>query len=169
MSETQPGSRPSTPEEPIATYREERFDGKRFFELFADRVRIRGKVQLQSDFDTVIPLSTLHPTPSRIRIRNKGFWHGIWMLLGAIMLDTFLITPLRVPPENFAIMLVGAFGFAGFVTALLAARKIEFIFFNSTAGIPILDFARKGPDAAKLDAFAELVSRHISSATSPGT
>jgi hypothetical protein len=151
-------------DQPIATYREQRFDGKRVFELFPDRVRVRGSVQLQSEFDTTIPLNTLIPTPNLIRFRNKGFVHGVWMFLGAIILDTFLITSLHVPAENSVIMLIGGIGFAGLVVMLIAARKVEFISFNSTAGIAVLDFARSGPDAANLDSFVGLVSKHISDA-----
>ncbi len=151
-------------DQPIAIYREHRFDGKRLFELFPDRVRIHGHVQLHSEFDTTIPLNTLIPIPNVIRIRNKSFVHGIWMFLGAFVLDTFLIASLHVPPENFAILLIGGLGFAGLVTMLVAARRVEFVSFNGTGGLPVLDFARSGPDAANFDTFVRLVTEHISNA-----
>jgi hypothetical protein len=151
-------------DQPIATYREQRFDGKRLFELFPDRVRVRGSVQLQSEFDTTVPLHTLNPTPNFIRIRNKSFAQGSWLFIGAIGLDTLLVTSLNVPPENPVITLIGILGFVGFAFMLIAARKVEFISFNSTAGVAVLDFARSGPDAANLDSFVQLVSKHISDA-----
>ena len=153
--------------EPIATYREQRFDGKRVFELFADRVRICGSAQLSSEFETSIPLATLNPTPMRIRIRNKAFWSGLWMLLGTVVLDTVLVSSFHVPPESFSVGLIGCIGMGGFVLMLATARKVEFISFTSTAGVHVLDLARSGPDARNLDSFVELVSTNISNAT-PG-
>ena len=53
----------------------------------ADRIRIRGSVQLNSEFDTSIPLATLTPTPNRLRVRNKNFWHGLWMFIGVLLVN----------------------------------------------------------------------------------
>ncbi len=150
--------------EPIATYREQRFDGKRLFELFPDRVRIRGSVQLVSEFETSIPLSTLVSNPTHLRLRNKSFWHGLWILLIAFVLEVLLVTSFHVSPESFSLVLIGCIGMSGLVLMLATARKIEFVVFANTTGVPILDFARSGPDKGKLDSFVHLVTNHISKA-----
>ena len=50
-------------EEPIATYREVRFELRRQFEVFPDRVRIVGKGLSVGRFDGVVPLSILQSRP----------------------------------------------------------------------------------------------------------
>src|SRR4051812_34818310 len=114
------------PIEPIATYREQRFDGKRVFELFPDRVRIRGSVQLKSEFDTSVALNALVPTANYLTIRNMSFWHGCWILLGAVLVDTVLLTSLHVEPENSIITLFGCLGMAGVVVMLISLCKVKF-------------------------------------------
>ena len=151
--------------EPIATYRETRFDGKRVFELFPDRVRICGSIQLSSEFETSIPLTALNPNPMHVRIRNKAFWSGLWMLLVAVVLDTVLVSSFHIPPESFSVGLIGCIGMGGLVLMLATARKVEFITFVNIAGVHVLDFARSGPDVRNLDSFVQLVSTNISNAT----
>ena len=150
--------------EPIATYRETCFDGKRVFELFPDRVRIRGSVQLTSEFEISIPLAVLNPNPMRIRMRNKAFWSGLWMLLVAVVLDTVLVSSFHIPAESFSVGLIGGIGMGGGLLMLATARKVEFITFANIAGVHVLDFARSGPDAANLDSFVQLVRTTISNA-----
>lgn len=155
------------PEEVIAVYREQRFDGKRVFELFHDRVRIRGSRQFSSEFETFVSLAALDPTPMRIRIRHKSFWSGLLILLVAFILDCILVSGFHFPPESSSVGLVGCIGMAGVALMLATARKVEFISFSNIAGRPVLDFARSGPDAADLDSFVQLVSKNINNATAP--
>lgn len=63
--------------EPIATYSESRFDGKRSFELFADKVIVRGKENLQSNYVSEVALSTLTPNLDRMRHRSDWFMTGL--------------------------------------------------------------------------------------------
>jgi hypothetical protein len=151
---------------PIATYRERRFDGKRTFELFADRVQIRGSTQLSSDFEISVPLKTLNPTPMRLRLRNKSFWAGTWMLLGSVIGSTVLFNALHVSYASPAFVLVAVVGAGGCALMLATARKVEFASFQSTAGVHVLDVARSGPDAGQLDAFVQLVVSGIQTASS---
>jgi hypothetical protein len=151
--------------EPIATYRETRFEGKRVFELFPDRVRVRGSVQLSSDFDVSIPLTALNPNPMRIRTRNKAFWSGLWMLLLAVVLDTVLVSSFHIPSESFSVGLIGCIGMGGFVLMLATARKVEFVSFANVTGVQVLGFARSGPDARDFDSFVERIRINISNAT----
>lgn len=159
---------PVTDAEPIAIYREQRFDGKRVFELFPDRVCIRGSAQFTSEFETSISLATLNPNPTRIRIRNKAFWGGLWLLLAASLLDTILVSAFHIPRASESVVLIAVIGMTGLALMLATARKVEFISFTSTAGVHVLDFARSGPDARNLDSFVKLVITNISNATRNG-
>ena len=103
---------PVNEDQPIATYREQRFEGKRLFELFPDRVRVRGSVQLQSEFDTTVPLHILNRTPNFIRIRSKSFAQGSWLFIGAIVLahfssPRFMYRP-RIPSSRWSAFLVSS-------------------------------------------------------------
>lgn len=150
---------------PIATYRERRFDGKRTFELFADRVQIRGSTQLSSDFEISVPLKTLNPVPMRLRLRNKAFWAGAWMLIGSVIGSTVLYSALHVSYASPAFLLVAVVGAGGCALMLATARKVEFASFQSTAGVHVLDIARAGPDAVHLDTFVQLVTASIQTAS----
>lgn len=147
--------------QPVATYRERRFDGRRTFELFADRVRIAGSTQFSSEFDFAVQLSGLNPEPMRIRFRNKAFWAGTWMLLGSIIGCTVLLSAMQASYASAAFVLVAVVGASGFALMLATARKVEFVGFQNSAGLRVLDIARSGPDAGQLDAFIELVVTHI--------
>ncbi len=147
--------------QPVATYRERRFDGKRTFELFDDRVRIVGSTQLSSEFDFAVQLSSLNPEPMRMRFRNKGFWAGTWMLLGSIIGCTVLLSGMQASYASAAFVLVAVIGASGFALMLATARKVEFVGFQNSAGLRVLDIARSGPDAGRLDSFIELVVTHI--------
>jgi hypothetical protein len=154
------------PDAPIATHREQRFDGKRVFELFPERINIRGSAIFSSDFETSIPLNILNPNPAHIRFRNKSFWSGLWMLLAASVIYTILVSAFHVPRVSESTGLMAVFGMSGLALMLATARKVEFITFSTTAGVPILDFARSGPDAHNLDSFIELLRTNITNANS---
>ena len=154
------------PDAPIATHRDQRFDGKRVFELFPDRINIRGSAMFSSEFETSIPLNTLNPNPAHIRFRNKSFWSGLWVLLTASILDTILVSAFHVPRVSESTVLIGVIGMSGLALMLATARKVEFITFATTAGVHVLDFARSGPDAHNLDSFIELLRTNISNANS---
>ena len=84
--------------EPIATYEEQRFDGKRRFELFEDRVVVSGKTTFTSEFESVVPLTTLRPEFTRMRLRNLYFYMGIFLTAGAWLLVAVVpfVAPCRV-------------------------------------------------------------------------
>ena len=151
--------------QPIAVYREQRFDGKRTFELFDDHVEITGSAQLSSDFQVSIPLKALVPKPMRLNIRHKGFWAGGWMLLGSVLGCTVLSSAMNVSYASPAFVLTLGVGISGFALMLATMRKIEFVGFQNDAGLRAIDMARSGPDAGKLDAFVDLMVTSIRAAS----
>jgi hypothetical protein len=68
---------------PIATYNETRFDGKRTFQLFEDKIVVTGKATLGGDFEIAIPLASLTPSVARSRSRHRLFFGGIWIVIGS--------------------------------------------------------------------------------------
>lgn len=149
----------------IAVYRERRFDGKRTFELFNDRVDVSGSAQLSSDFQISIPLKTLIPTPTKLNIRHKAFWAGLWAVIGSALGCTVLGNAMNVSYASPAFILTLVLGLSGFALMLATMRKIEFIGFQSAAALRAIDIARSGPDAGKLDSFIKRMADRIAAAS----
>ena len=71
--------------EPLVTYSEQRFDGKRTFQLFPDRVVIRGSEMLASDYEQTVRLSSLKPEFDRTWYRSPSFISGIKLAVGSFI------------------------------------------------------------------------------------
>ena len=67
-------------EEPAATYREARFELRRRFDLYPDRIRVAGRGLYFGRFDAAIPLSVLRPEPDRQWVRGQMFRYGVTAL-----------------------------------------------------------------------------------------
>ncbi len=67
----------------LASYDERRFEGRRLFELHADRLVVKGKQSLGPDFEQIILLSSLQPVVGTVRARARGFGSGILMVIAA--------------------------------------------------------------------------------------
>ena len=148
----------------LDTYKEQRFDGNRTFELFEDKVVVRGKTQLQSEFEHIIMLESLVPDFSKIRMRDHGFKAGIWMMAGAWIIASLNDTIAKMEFRTVALLWV--FGFIGLLLSLCTIRKIEWVAFRSASGIPTLDIARAGKEKDKFDAFVEAIVKQIKLAKS---
>ena len=147
--------------EPIATYFEQRFDGKRMFTLFPDAIDVRGSVALTSEFELRIPLSSLDPNYTKLRCRNRGFNGGMWMLSASIFACTVLVSGFQLPWISASTGLATCMGMAGLLLSLATCRKVEFVQFRSQAGVTALDLARSGPQRDQLDGFVETLVRQI--------
>ncbi|HWG11111.1 MAG TPA: hypothetical protein VN693_06395 [Rhodanobacteraceae bacterium] len=105
----------------LATYSEQRLEGSRTFELFQDRVVIKGKQYLGSEFESTVMLEILQPTVNSVRRRSKGFPQGIAMMFAAcVLLQSGLVAP-----SSYFGGLVIVLGIAGFLLAVFTLRKIE--------------------------------------------
>jgi hypothetical protein len=155
-------------EDPIATYDEARFDLRRHFELFPDRVRVTGRGQPWGQFDSTIPLATLQPHVNRLWVRGKLFRYGQIALacaLGAAVGLVFnygteiLATPL-------AMVVIGSIAAVGLVLLLPNIRAVEFARFHTDAGLCGLDVGRVGPSAEEFDQFVSSLTQLIAGARS---
>jgi hypothetical protein len=151
--------------DPIATYSEVRFDGKRTFMLFPDRIYIRGKWTLKSDFEIDFPLVSLDTNYYRMNIRNGAFMAGIWMAVVSFVTCTILVSGFKMTFADNAPFLVAAIGFSGLVLSAATYRKIEFLCFRSRGGGKVFDIARSGKQAEQLDLFIDALTKQIKLAT----
>jgi hypothetical protein len=147
--------------EPIATYLETRFDGSRTFILLPDKIVVRGKQTLLSEFDTTISLSTLNPDPGTLRIRSGNAVMGGWMALVGFIGCSILVSGLHMTFAQSPPFLVGGFGFCGLLLMANTWSKVEFVRFKNDVGVVVLDVARAGKQAAQLDSFIDLLSKQI--------
>ena len=147
--------------EPIATYSEVRFDGSRTFTLLPDKIVVHGKQSLKSEFETAIPLTSLNPSPDRLRIRNSSFIGGLGLALISFVLFSILVSGFHISFASFAPVLLVGIGLGGIVLMLTTFRKVEFVRFKNDGGIVILDLARAGKSAAQLDSFIDALTKQI--------
>ena len=147
--------------DPIATYSEVRFDGKRTFMLFQDRIYIRGKWTLKSDFDIEFPLVWIDPNYYRMNIRNGAFMGGIWIAVVSFVICTILVSGFKMTFADNAPFLVAVLGFSGLILSAATYRKVQFLCFMGRGGGKIFDIARSGKQAEQLDSFIDALTKQI--------
>lgn len=143
--------------EPIARYREKRFDGRREFQLFEDRVLVTSKEYMGGESTVPVLLNTLVPVLSRYRARDAQFQVGlvtsvvVFGLLSSGTLDLF----------SHVGGLSACIGIGCALMSIVTARKIEWVSLNSEAGFLSLSIGKVGPDKASFDAFVECLLAQV--------
>jgi hypothetical protein len=141
----------------IDTYHEVRFDGCRNYELYADRVVVKGKQSLGQEFESVVMLSTLQPIVSKVRARSKGFGQGIAMaLVAGVLVQSGLVSPVSYW-GGFVIVL----GISGVLLTLATAKKVEWAYINTKAGVLALTIARSGKEKTKFESFVQSLIKQV--------
>jgi hypothetical protein len=147
---------------PIATYRERRFDGRRDFSLYTDRLEVSGKQTPGAEFTSTFNLGSLDPHLNRIRKRDPGFVGGIWMVLISFgLLQSHTVSF----PSNWS-GLTAVMGVAGLLLSIATLRRIHWATFRSVAGVELVSIARSGPDASSFEEFLERMANQIRAASS---
>ncbi len=151
--------------EELARYYEVRPNGRRKFELLADRVIVKAKSARVDSVITVM-LADLRPEPNVLRIRPKEFGLGLLFLFAAVGLGFYaFLGKGAVPPADdrniFWLSMALAFLLVSLVIFSKTLRKIEYIQFVSHQGKPLLDVARAGPERASFDPFVETLIGQI--------
>ncbi len=148
--------------EPLMTYSEQRFDGKRTFQLFSDRVVIRGSQILASDFEQTVRLESLRPDFDRTWCRSPSFISGIKLAVGSFIAVSILHSGFGMSVGTY----LGGLAFVGVVTGLLLAfatrHKVEYAVFKTQAGVDTLSVARSGRQTADYDSFVQRLVQQIS-------
>lgn len=147
--------------EPIARYSERRFEGRRDFQLFGDRVLIIAKDYMGSESESSVMLDSMVPVLSRGRARSSAFSWAVMMVfipIGLLQSDTL---------DLFSYWggIAFSIGVAGVLVGIVTFRKIEWVSLNSTVGILSLAIVKSGPDVASFDAFVERLRAQVITAT----
>jgi hypothetical protein len=146
-----------TEEAALATYQEERFDGKRQFTLFPGRMDVSSHLYLGARAQSTVLLEALNPVPGRIWARPKGFWSVISMIvlppLGPIVFQTSLSSSAQ--GFLYLLPLIGA------MFALATWRRVEWALFSNSAGIVVLAIALSRKRLSSFQPFVDAVSAAI--------
>jgi len=129
--------------------------------LFSDKIVVRGKQTLQSDFEYSFPLETFDPTPDKLHFRSQIFTWATWMTLIGFVGCSILVNGLHMSFGTAPPGMVGCVGIAGFLLMVATYRKVEYFRFKNTGGIVILDIARAGKETALLEPFVEALKKQI--------
>ena len=142
-------------EAPLYIYREKRFEGKRVFELFPERIRVQVDRNFGTKSDITIRLSILNHVPNRVWVRSKAFQTGFWILFSAGILWGVFSGNFSHSLRTTKAFIVAAEAVTGLGLMLATVRRIEYVSFTSLAGVTVLDVARSGPDKAQFDVFTQ--------------
>lgn len=143
------------------TYSEQRFDGKRTFQLFPDRVVVRGAETLSSDYDQTIPLATLTPEATTMRYRHPQANSAVWMMAVSMAGLFVLMGYFKMPVEATPVVFTAGLGVIGLLLGVATYKKVEFVIFRTDAGVDVLSVARSGKHAGEFDTFIEAIRRQI--------
>lgn len=149
--------------EPLAAYSEQRFEGKRVFQLFTDRIVIRGSETFSSAYEVTVRLETLRAEFDRTWYRSPSFVSGLKLAGGSFIAVSVLHSGFGMSVGTY----LGGLSAVGVITGLLLAfatrRRVEFAVFKTHAGADALSVARSGKQAADYDAFIQRLIRQIQS------
>ena len=145
------------------TYAERRFDGKRTFQLFADRVVIRGSEALSSEYEKTVRLDSLNAEFDRLWYRNPNCMHGIYLAVGSLIAVSILHKGFGMSSGTY----LGGMAAVGVIVGLLLAfatrHKVEYAVFKNQAGTSALSVARSGKQVGDYDPFIQRLVQQIQS------
>ena len=141
----------------IATYSERRFDGRREFVLFPDKVEISGNASLGARFAVTVQLNSLVPVADRLWARSPGFWQGVVMAIVCVTLAQASASVL----SRYWIGLLWVIAVGGALLAAATARRIEWAVFKNSAGAEVLTVAKAGPSRAEFEQFVSSIAHAI--------
>ena len=150
--------------QPLATYSEKQPAIRRSFELFADRIVVKG-TKSGMLFEHPVILTDLRPEPNKMWRRHRHFVIGATMLgLCPIPLLVCAIMP-SLDAQRRVIILLLLFGMAllvvGLWICLRTYRMVEFTRFQNQHGLVALDVGDTGPERENYAAFVEALIRAI--------
>ncbi len=153
-------------EEPLAKYEEARFELRRQFELFPDRIRVTGKGLYIGRFDQTIPLHILHAPPGRLWVRGVLWRYGLraWFFAACLTTGVGVGGGSEAFTNPWVVGTIGALVWAGLMLTAANFRPAEFARFQTDAGIIALDVGRVGPQAEEFDEFIDLLVSQIETA-----
>lgn len=145
---------------PLSTYRE-RFPGlQREFELFPDKVRIRGRSK-GNPFETTVPLRQLDPDYGYATVRPlRPFLSVISLALSAFLL-WLVLGPGGAPITSPAAWIPGLLVVSVVGLTIYYFPRVRVFRFLNASGLIVLDVFESGPHRARAEEFVQLIAETI--------
>jgi hypothetical protein len=150
---------------PLQTYCQATLTDKSVFELYEDKLVVKGSFPLSANFERTFELDKLSPDQIKLKIRPSV----TWIAMTTCVLTGFAATQLIF---NFKIAstivpgVLGIYCILALIVAIATLKKVEYAKFCSADYIAVLfSIARSGPDASRFDAFVKALIDQIRTAT----
>jgi hypothetical protein len=148
---------------PIVTYNQATLSGKARFELFPDKIVIRGGVSGSYDFEQTLDLKNISAEYIKLRIRPTVAWISLFISIITGFVCFVLIHDFRLPdaiPGTLGIVSASAL-----IVAIASMKKVEYASFCSNdSGSVLLNVARSGPEKDQFDGFVNALVKQIDNA-----
>ena len=155
--------------DPITTYQEVRFDGKRTLRLFSDRILVQGSTVLgYSSFESTIALKVLSLTPDRLSVRSPHFNGGLWMVIISPVIGMVLVSGLGMGFDSPMVVLMGVMCLSGLLFLWSTWKRVEYARFTNDVGIVILDIAVNAKEPQIFTDFIGMLTQQIATCRSQG-
>ena len=112
--------------EPLMTYSEQRFKGKRTFQLLADHIVVRGSEALSSTYEQTIRLESLRPEFDRLWSRGWYFSYGVRQTIGSLLAVSILRSGFGMAINTNLGALATVCAVSGLLLTFAARRKVEY-------------------------------------------
>ena len=149
--------------EPLMTYHEQRFEGKRTFLLFNDRLVIRGNETFSTAYEQTIRLEWLCCEFDRISYRSPSFFAGVKLAAGSFITVSVLHSGFGMPVGAYLTGLATVGVVAGLLLAFATRNRVGFAVFKSRGGADGVSIGRSGKQVADYDAFIQRLVEQIKS------
>ena len=150
--------------EAIVTYSEVTLTGKRKYELYPDKIVVRGSGTWSYEFEQTLPLTQISADYVKLRMRPTVSWISLTIffltgLLSIVLVREFAIQSSAVPG------VLGIFSGSTLIVAIATMKKVEYARFCAAGyGSVLLSVARSGPERNRFDSFVQALVSQIESA-----
>jgi hypothetical protein len=146
--------------QPILTYSQATLSGKARYELFPDKIVIRGGVAGSYDYEQTLDLKKISPEYIRLRVRPKVAWISLCLSILTGFACFVLVQDFSVPDAIPGTL--GIFSASAIIVAAATMKKVEYASFCSEgSGSVLLNVARSGPGRNQFDSFVNALVLQI--------
>src|SRR4051812_38805746 len=148
---------------PIFAYSQATLSGKARYELFHDKIVIRGGVSGFYDFERTLALKKISAEYIKLRVRPTVAWISLCLsiltgLVCFVLIHDFML-PEAIPGT------LGILSASALVVAIATMKKVEYASFCSEdSGSVLLNVARSGPEKNQFDSFVNALVMQIENA-----
>jgi hypothetical protein len=147
--------------EAIVTYSEVTLTGKRKYELYPDKIVMRGSGTWSYDFEQTLPLTKISADYGKLRMRPPVTWISLTIFLLTGLLSIVLVREFAIQSRAIPGVL-GILSGSALIVAIATMKKVEYAQFCAAGyGSVLLSVARSGPERDRFDSFVRALVSQI--------